>query len=127
MLNKVQKGISFCWLTYHFSSFQRFEIDFLSTFYAWKDCLCFIYTITSILDPSNLSQTPDISSRLSNQFVLYIVNLRQIYPKPLFYPQIPNDRSEYKIEVIVYINTGNKSKIKRLYNTKLPVIDFSFS
>ena len=61
-----------------------------------------VYTITSILDPSNLSQTPDISSRLSNQFVLYIVNLRQIYPKPLFYPQIPNDRSEYKIEVIVY-------------------------
>ena len=61
------------------------------------------YTITSILDPSNLSQTPDISSRLSNQFVLYIVNLRQIYPKPLFYPQIPNDRSEYKIEVIVYM------------------------
>ena len=60
------------------------------------------YTITSILDPSNLSQTPDISSRLSNQFVLYIVNLRQIYPKPLFYPQIPNDRSEYKIEVMVY-------------------------
>ena len=58
--------------------------------------------MTSILDPSNLSQTPDISSRLSNQFVLYIVNLRQIYPKPLFYPQIPNDRSEYKIEVIVY-------------------------
>ena len=63
----------------------------------------YLYTITSILDPSNLSQTPDISSRLSNQFVLYIVNLRQIYPKPLFYPQIPNDRSEYKIEVIVYI------------------------
>ena len=62
------------------------------------------YTITSILDPSNLSQTPDISSWLSNQFVLYVVNLRQIYPKPLFYPQIPNDRSEYKIEVIVYID-----------------------
>ena len=63
------------------------------------------YTITLILDPSNLSQTPDISSRLSNQFVLYIVNLRQIYPKPLFYPQIPNDRSEYKIEVMVYLHS----------------------
>ena len=37
MLNKVQKGISFCWLTDHFSSFQRFEIDFLSTFYALND------------------------------------------------------------------------------------------
>ena len=58
--------------------------------------------MTSILDPSNLSQTPDISSWLSNQFVLYVVNLRQIYPKPLFYPQIPSDQSEYKIEVIVY-------------------------
>ena len=58
-------------------------------------------TMTSILDPSILSQTPDITSWLSNQFVLYVVNLRQIYPKPLFYPQIPNDRSEYKIEVIV--------------------------
>ena len=55
-----------------------------------------MYTMTSILDPSNLSQTPDISSWLSNQFVLYVVNLRQIYPKPLFYPQIPNDRSEFK-------------------------------
>ena len=57
--------------------------------------------MTSILDPSNLSQTPNIFSWLSNHFVLYVVNLRQVYPKPLFYPQIPNDQSEYKIEVIV--------------------------
>jgi hypothetical protein len=34
MLHKVQKGISFYWLTDLFEGFQRFEMDFLSIFNA---------------------------------------------------------------------------------------------
>ena len=30
-----------------------------------------------------------------------VVNLRQIYPKPLFYPRISNDQDKYRIEVSV--------------------------